>query len=182
MRVRAGTEQRLTGTYTLLVFDSDRCSEGAALCTMQTNLTSASQATLLDAKMVHQLIQSSSRDSPTMELPASVESEDGSMRLLFNTTDNPAPGTAAELLSAPWSSERIVAGSEDKKPTKTRCRNRGRKGRNRCKARPTSASGRDGNNTLDLFNSDEQNENMGGALERTALGYVVAAVAMLIVA
>ncbi|KAF1976929.1 hypothetical protein BU23DRAFT_596860 [Bimuria novae-zelandiae CBS 107.79] len=189
LAARVGTSDRLRGTYALLFFDIDRCSGPEALCTMTTNLTSASGATLLGAILSHQLIPSTARDGATVELPPEIDAGDGTMRLLFNTTDKAAPAAASELLGEPWISQKVVAGSEDTQKRRS-CKGRGKKrkcktrpvsgGKNSSKTRPVSG----GKNSTSIGNLlDEVRKSAGGVVERGGWGWLIGAatIAVLIV-
>ncbi|KAF1950818.1 hypothetical protein CC80DRAFT_597890 [Byssothecium circinans] len=177
LAVRAGTNNALSGTYALLVFDSERCASDA-LCVMSTNLTSASATTRLGLRTVHELLASGSQSSSSgiLQLPEDIDSADGTMRLLFNTTGNAAPANAADLLSAPWSNDRVVAGSEDTKPRK--CSSRSRRSRRRCRSQSLSGLG---NGTLDALDGNTENA-AERPVVRTAFGWAVAGFVMLVVA
>lgn len=171
--MRTGTDSRLSGSYALLVFDSERCVADA-LCVMSTNLTSAAATTLLGSRSVHELLASGSQASNgVVQLPDDVDSADGTMRLLFNTTSNAAPASAAELLNAPWSNDRVVAGSEDTKPRK--CTSKNKKSRRRCRARSST-----GNSTLDFLNGNDESGAGVVVMVGSTLGWAATGFAMLI--
>ena len=138
-------------------------------------------AVQLGSNTVHELLPSNRNSgNGAVTLPEEIDSPDGTMRLLFNTTDNPAPSNAADLLNAPWSNDRIVAGSEDTKPRK--CRARGRKGRRRCRTKSAGGAGSVVNSTLDFLDGEESGAAGVFVAGSSVLGWAVAGLAMLIVA
>ncbi|KAH7335084.1 hypothetical protein BKA66DRAFT_584677 [Pyrenochaeta sp. MPI-SDFR-AT-0127] len=185
--VRIGTEQRLPGSYTLLLVDEARCNASSpSLCSMQSGLVSSYQPTFLAGKMVYELIDPS---KPSSQAPYAIELLagnlsllDGSTQLLLNTTDG-QPQDPAALFVEPWAGIHTVAGnvynaqSEQDRPTRTRFE----KARKTREARPKST--RPAMNITMNFGSENENENKnhGELLQRTPLIWLSAALAILVV-
>ncbi|RMZ67296.1 hypothetical protein GMOD_00001202 [Pyrenophora seminiperda CCB06] len=115
LAVRVGTEERLPGSYTLLISGNGTCDpSSSSLCLMQPGLVSSSQQTMLAGKMVYELLDPSNPSSQALsvkEMPAdNLPLLDGSTQLLLNTTDG-QPQDAAALSAEPFTSLHTVAGN-----------------------------------------------------------------------
>ncbi|KAH7349202.1 hypothetical protein BKA66DRAFT_516513 [Pyrenochaeta sp. MPI-SDFR-AT-0127] len=170
--VRIGTEQRLPGSYTLLLVDEARCNASSpSLCSMQSGLVSSYQPTILAGKMVYELVNPSKPSSQApyaIELPAgNLSLLDGSTQLLLNTTESQPQDPAALL----WSQQ-----SKSKKPTRTRSE----KARKTREVRPKST--RPAMNITVNFGSENENENKnhGELLHSTPLVWLFTALVILI--
>ncbi|EOA84049.1 uncharacterized protein SETTUDRAFT_21387 [Exserohilum turcica Et28A] len=122
LSVRVGTEERLPGTYTLLISGNGTCnpSSSSSLCKMQPGLISSTQKTLVNGKMVYELVDPS---KPSSESQAAAELStdylpllDGSKQLLINTTDG-QPQDTATLVAEPFATEHTVASNVYKAST-----------------------------------------------------------------
>ncbi|KAH7344243.1 hypothetical protein BKA66DRAFT_517324 [Pyrenochaeta sp. MPI-SDFR-AT-0127] len=178
--VRIGTEQRLPGSYTLLLADEARCNASSpSLCSMQSGLVSSYQPTILAGKMVYELVYSSKPSSQApyaMELPASnLSLLDGSTQLLLNTTDGQPQDPAALLVEPEQDVKRSLEQSKSKKPTRTRSE----KARKTREVRPKST--RPAMNITVNFGSENENENKnhGELLHSTPLVWLSVALAVL---
>ncbi|XP_014557650.1 hypothetical protein COCVIDRAFT_96538 [Bipolaris victoriae FI3] len=193
--VRIGTEEKMPGTYTLVISkNGTKCDSPSSMCIMQPGLISSSLKTMVDGKMVFELVDP---NKPAAQAPSvaklSVEKlplMQGSTQVLLNTTDG-QPKDVADMLSGSWSKTHTVA-RKVLSATKTLTTSGGlldwftipsktveaRSRRTRRPKRPAR------NVTFDFLNDDnkdDEEKNYGVTLQTSSFGWAAAFLAVLVI-